>query len=259
MGTKILETDREKIIASLVAPLIPCQARLVVLLILVSALPVSSTSKLVAIVAVYLYSLLLVAVVARALSKLLAPGEAPELVLELPPYHRPSLKVIWWFAWDNTLHFLKKAGSVILGLSVLVWLLLHIGPSGFTDDASASMARVLGELLTPLTSIIGLPQWQVALALLTGFVAKETIASTLMVITGTLNPAQAIQALSLTPAQVASLMVFSTLYTPCVATISAFHAQFRRHKLTALLVLYEFLVATISAIIVYLAVNLLAF
>ncbi|UNQ72971.1 ferrous iron transport protein B [Infirmifilum sp. NZ] len=259
MGTKILETDREKIIASLVAPLIPCQARLVVLLILVSALPVSPTSKLVAIVAVYLYSLLLVAVVARALSRLLVPGEAPELVLELPPYHRPSLKVIWWFAWDNTLHFLKKAGSVILGLSVLVWLLLHIGPSGFTDDASASMARVIGESLTPLTSIIGLPQWQVALALLTGFVAKETIASTLMVITGTLNPAQAIQALSLTPAQVASLMVFSTLYTPCVATLSAFHAQFRRRKLTALLVLYEFLVATISAIIVYLAVNLLVF
>lgn len=259
MGTKILETDREKIVASFVAPLIPCQARLIVLLILVSALPAKPLAKMVALVSIYAYSLLLVAAVARMASKLLSHGEKPELVLELPPYHRPSMRVIWWFAWDSTLHFLKKAGGIILGLSLLMWLLLHFGPNGFTDDISSSIAKAIGEALTPLTAVIGIPYWQVALALLTGFVAKETIASTLTVITGTVDPVEAVQKLALTPAQIASLMVFAALYTPCLATVATFHTQFRRLKLTALLIAYEFAIATLSAIIIYQVLSLMGF
>ncbi|QOJ79437.1 ferrous iron transport protein B [Infirmifilum lucidum] len=259
MGTKILETDREKLIASLIAPLIPCQARLVVLLILISALPATPMAKVVALVSTYAYSLLLVAVVARVASTFLSHGEKPELVLELPPYHRPSLRVIWWFAWDSTLHFLKKAGGIILGLSVVVWLLLHLGPDGFTEDISSSIAKAIGEALTPLTAVMGIPHWQVALALLTGFVAKETVASTLTVITGTVDPVEAVQKLALTPAQIASLIIFITLYTPCLATVATFHTQFRRYKLTILLIAYEFAIATVSAVIVYQALNLMGF
>ncbi|MEZ0345339.1 MAG: ferrous iron transport protein B [Infirmifilum sp.] len=251
MGTKILDTDREKLVVSMVAPLVPCQARLVVLLFLASALPVSSTAKIIAVTAVYAYSLFLVAAVALAASRLLAPGEKPELILELPPYHRPSLKVIWWYAWDNTLHFLKKAGTIIFLFSLFVWLLLHVGPQGYTEDAVNSYARIIGDVFTPLTSLIGVSSWQVALALLTGFVAKETVASTLMVITSAASPQEAIQSLALTPAQVASLMVFTTLYTPCLATVGAFFTQFRSKKLTLILVAYEIGVAAISAAVVY--------
>lgn len=257
MGSKILDSDREKLLASLVAPLVPCQARLVVLLVLVSALPAPPTAKVFALLAVYAYSLLLVAAAAKVASRLMGRGEEPELLLELPPYHRPSMRVIWWFAWDNMLHFLKKAGVVIFALSVAMWLLLHTGPGGYTEDASSSYARLLGEALTPLTAAIGLRQWQVALALLTGFIAKEAVVSTLVIATGAQEPVAAAASLGLGPAEIASLMLFSTLYVPCLATVSAFYSRFRSAKLTLALVLYEMAVATFSAAAVYYGLKLL--
>lgn len=259
MGTKILDTDREKLITSMIAPLIPCQARLVILLFLASAIPATPMAKMLAILAVYAYSIFLVALVSKVTSKILEPSEKPELLLELPPYHRPSLKVIWWYAWDNTLHFLKKAGTIIFILAILVWSMLHIGPAGYTNDVTASYARIIGEALTPLTSIIGIGSWQVALALLTGFVAKEAVASTLIIVTGTTNPVDAVQALALTPAQIASLMIFTTLYTPCLATVSAFYSQTRSKKYTLILVAYELLLASASAALIYLLLSSMGF
>ncbi|MGC9106892.1 MAG: ferrous iron transport protein B [Infirmifilum sp.] len=251
MGTKILDTDKEKILVSMIAPLIPCQARLVILLFLASAIPAPSIAKIIAVLAVYAYSLLLVAVAVKIASRLMGGGAKTELILELPPYHRPSLKVIWWYAWDNTLHFLKKAGTIIFMLTILVWALLHTGPQGYVQEATDSYARSIGEAITPLTSLIGIQSWQISLALITGFIAKEAVASTLIVMTGATNPSEAVRSLALTPAQLASLMIFTTVYTPCLATVSAFHAQFRDRRLTLILVLYTLIIGTLSASLVY--------
>ncbi|ABL78251.1 ferrous iron transport protein B [Thermofilum pendens] len=251
MGTKILSTDREKVLASLLAPLIPCQARLVVLLLLASAIPNPLVSAFL-LVFIYAYALLLVAALGYVFSKLFFKAEEePELLVELPPYHRPSLRVIWWYAWDNTLHFLKKAGVIIFSLSIVVWILMSTGPAGYTQDVGTSYAYLIGTSLAPALALVGLGKWQVALALLSGFIAKESVASTLIIATGANTFSEAFSSLGLNTAQVASLMVFATLYTPCLATVSAFYVQTRNIKYALLLVFYELLIAFASSFTVY--------
>jgi ferrous iron transport protein B len=251
MGTKILNTDREKLLASFLAPLIPCQARLVVLLMLVSLLPNPALAALL-LLFIYSYSFLLIGVVGYLINKaFLRAEEEPSLILELPPYHLPSLRVIWWYAWDNTVHFLKKAGLIIFTLSSVMSILLTFGPGGLVNDVKESFAYLISSGFAPILTPIGLGRWEVALALLTGFIAKESIASTLLVITGRETPQAALAALNFTTPQIVALMLFVTLYTPCAATVGAFHSQVRNARYTLFLVLSELSVALASAYIAY--------
>jgi ferrous iron transport protein B len=257
MGTKILSTDREKFLASFLAPLIPCQARLVVLLMLLSLIPNPVIAGLL-LLFIYLYSFILVGILGYLISRYMEKTrEEPQLIIELPPYHLPSLRVIWWYAWDNTLHFLKKAGIIIFAISTLMSLLLMLGPSGIVSSVEGSYAYSISNLITPILTPIGLDRWEVALSLLSGFLAKESIASTLLIATGKDTLQAALATLNFTLPQIVSFMLFITLYTPCVATLSAFYSQVKSAKYTVLLILTELFLAYVSAFIAFKIFNLL--
>jgi len=257
MGTRILENDEEKTLSILLAPLVPCQARLFVLLVFASAFFKSPLIQTAVVALVYLVDIALIVFMSYILRlTLLRRYEPPELLVELPPYHRPSLRVISWYAWDKSSHFIKKAGTIIFVLSVITWILINYGPVGRTTQVSESYAAILGKALSPIGSLMGLPDWRLMLSLEVGFVAKEGMVESIVLMTGIDNPVKAVRSLNLSLPQVIAFLLVMIIYTPCIPTVSAFYQESKSVKLTIILVIYELILALLIGIISY---NLIKF
>ncbi len=243
--TALDEEERKQLIYT--TPFIPCQARLVVILAFVSALAVeSSLHQALIVMSVYALGILIALATSLMLRKFLYRKESPEFVLELPPLHKPSLKVVWWLTWDNLKHFLKKAGLIIVSTSAVFWFLIYLGPEGFLPTIygdsffTHSYAYIIGGYLAiPLKPIIGDHENTVKLgaALLAGFIAKEALLTTLAQIQG-LDPVAAVRSLNLTFGQALSLIYFITLYVPCVATLATILMEGRNVKATLASIAY---------------------
>jgi len=253
MSTRAMDDDRERLVTAMTVPLIPCQARLVVMLAVASVMFSSPLGQASFLLGIYLLSiglyLLSSALLNRVIFKVKVP---PELVLEVPPYHKPSLKVIWWYARMNAMKFIKRAGTIIFGLSILLWFLLHFGPRGFISmemletDAIAiegTLAAVLGKSLVPLGRLMGLGDWRIMLALETGLVAKESVLSTIVAATGASSVNQAIEALGMTNLQAVSLTIAMTTYVPCIATVGVLKQELRLLKYLLMIITYQLLLA----------------
>ncbi|MDK2373197.1 MAG: ferrous iron transport protein B [Candidatus Korarchaeota archaeon] len=254
VSTRAMDDDRERMVAAMASPLIPCQARLLVLLALASAAFTNPLEQSALTVSVYLLSFVLYLLTSKVLNKLVFKVEyAPDLVMELPPYHRPSLRVIWWYARSNTEHFVKKAGLLIFFLGVTTWFLLNFGPTGYLSqgDISMSYAAILGNLLTPVTSLIGLPDWRYALAFEVGFVAKEGLLITFSSITGAADPVEALRSMGITPLKAVSMALAMNYYVPCLATVAALFSELRIGKYVLLTVAIEISLALLLAGMAY--------
>ncbi len=250
VSTRAMDDDRERMVTAMASPLIPCQARLLVLLALASAAFTNPLEQSALTVSIYFLSFVLYLLVSKFLNKFVFKVEyAPDLVMELPPYHRPSLRVIWWYARSNTEHFVKKAGLLIFVLGVATWFLLNFGPSGYLSqgDISKSYAAILGNLLTPVTSLIGLPDWKYALAFEVGFVAKEGLLITFSSITGAADPVEALRSMGITPLKAVSMALAMNYYVPCLATVAALFSELRIGKYVLLTVVIEIVLALLLA------------
>jgi len=260
MGSRILLDDVERRQVIFLVPFIPCQARFIV----TSALVVSYFESPI-LQAVALLSMYLVGVITFLLSGLLIRRvvykvrESPEFILELPLIHIPKLKVIWWITWDYTKHFLRKAGLIILTLSVVIWFITSLGPNGYVEDISESYGAIVGRFLTPILTPFDIPSgtdWVLALALFQGFVAKESVLNTLAILYGTADISEAINSLGLTIPQAYALILFITLYVPCLATVAVVYQESRSLKMTILQVIYMVGIAYLTALTTYYILNL---
>ncbi len=262
VSTRAMDDDRERMVTAMTSPLVPCQARLLVLLALASAAFANPLEQSALTVSIYLLSFILYLLTSKLLNKFLFKVEyAPDLVMELPPYHRPSLRVIWWYARNNTEHFVRKAGLLIFVLGVATWFLLNFGPAGYLShgDISQSYAAILGNILTPVTSLIGLPDWRYALAFEVGFVAKEGLLITFSSITGAADPVEALKSMGITPLKAVSMALAMNYYVPCLATVAALFSELRIGKYVLLTVAIEIVLALLLAGTVYWAGALIGF
>jgi len=252
MGTRILEEENERKLAILLAPIIPCQARLVVLLAIVSAIYSSPLTQTIVVLFVYL-TILLVFLLVSSLIRLLVLGkyEPPELVIELPPYHIPSLRVISWYAWNRSKEFLKKAGTIIFLLSIILWFLLNYGPRGYGVPVEESFAALMAKSLLPIGSLIGLRDWVSNLALLSGIAAKEVVLETYVLALGIDDPIEALKASGLTPLSAFILLIVTMIYLPCVATVGVVYEESKSLKLTLILLVYEVAIAFLLGFTLY--------
>ncbi|MEM4436494.1 MAG: nucleoside recognition domain-containing protein, partial [Thermosphaera sp.] len=238
LATRASISFREKLRLTLTLPFIPCQARLIVLLAMSTALTSFSSSLL--IITGYLASFLVFVAVNYALYRLQDKprGRSPEILLEIPPLHKPIPKVVWWMTWSDLKHFIKRAGVIIFSASVIIWLLTHTTPGlQPTLDPSSSIAAAVSRLLAPSLRPIGITgeaAWIVLFGLLVGFFAKELFISSLLVISGAATIKQAALAAGLTDAELVPLSVFIVLYVPCLATLSAIYSETRSLRVTAL-------------------------
>ncbi|MCK4314911.1 MAG: ferrous iron transport protein B, partial [Anaerolineae bacterium] len=223
LGTRVIESRRARLLTILLAPLIPCTARMAVVAFLAPAF-FGSAATLVS------WGLILVALVVLALSgvlinKTIFQGRRVAFIMELPLYHVPNGRTIGLLVWQRSLAFLKKAGTLILVVSVVVWVLSAL-PGG---EIETSFLAQIGHLLEPAGRMMGF-DWRLMVALLTGFIAKENSIATLGVLFGSTGltaggageEAGLAGTLAATfPAATAlAFLVVQMLFIPCVATVA---------------------------------------
>jgi ferrous iron transport protein B len=251
-GTRIIEEPRARLLTILLAPLVPCTARMAVIAFIApfffgSAATIVSWGLI-------MVSLLVMALLGMILSKTVVRGEPLAFIMELPLYHRPHVRNILVLVWQRVLAFAQRAGTLILVVSVIIWALSWL-PNG---DIESSLLALVGQALSPLGAAMGL-DWRVLLALLTSFVAKENTIATLGILLGGNDGglAQTLPAL-LTPAAALAFLVVQVLFIPCAATIAAIHQETRSWGWTLFSVASLFVLSFAAGIAVYQTLNLLA-
>ena len=193
----------------------------------------------------YLLGIVVGIIIALVYRKTLFKGEAVPFVMELPNYRMPGAKNVVQLLWEKAKDFLQKAFSVILIATIIVWILqsfdLHFN---LVEDSSQSMLAMAAGVLIPLFKPLGLGDWRVCTSLISGFMAKESVVSTLEILYGGGITA------AISPVAAASLLVFSLLYTPCVAAIASIRRELGS-KWAVGVVLWQCLIAWIAAFIVH--------
>jgi len=217
LGTRIIESKRARVHTILLVPFVPCTARMAVVAILAPLFFGSSafwvTWGLVG------GNLAVLAVLGFVLHRFAFEDEHVAFIMELPLYHLPNGKTIGIYVWQNLVGFLRKAGSVILIASLVVWAFSYF-PTG---EITTSYLGMVGKWLQPVGTLMGLP-WQVLIALLTSFAAKENTVATLSVLYG--NVPAVLPSVVSTAAGL-GLLAFQMLFVPCVGTIAAIRQETR--------------------------------
>jgi ferrous iron transport protein B len=247
MGTRVIETQSGRLLTILLAPLVPCTARLQVLAVLTpvffGSLAVFVSAGLVAV------NLLVLAVMGIMLNRTLFRGRRMALIMELPLYHVPNLRTIGLFVWHNTWAFLRKATTVILVVSVLIWALGHFpGP-----DVEHSLLAQFGRALAPAARLMGM-DWRMVVALLASFVAKENAIAALGVLYGE-GPVHAgltsTLAAAVTPAAGLAFLAVTMLFIPCAATLAVMRQELRAWRWTLASVALLLVIALTAGVVAY--------
>lgn len=229
VGSRIIESGRARLLTILLTPLVPCAARMTVA-VLLAPLFFGRAAPLVTWGLVG-GSLVVLAATGALLGKWVMRGERAAFIMEMPLYHRPNARTIGLQVWQNSAEFLKKAGSLILIMSAVIWALSML-PHG---QIETSYLSAIGRALAPVGALMGL-DWKLIVALLSSFVAKENSIVTLGVLFGTGESASRLGAAlsgSLTPASALAFLVVQMLFIPCVATVAAMWQESRSGKWTA--------------------------
>jgi ferrous iron transport protein B len=223
LGARIIETRKARMITLLLIPFVPCTARLAVLT-LVSAAIFRENAVYVS-WSILALNIVVLGIAGVFVNKTLWKQDAP-FIMELPIYHRPDLKTILMVIRSRTVSFVRKAGTVILGVSLLIWLLSYF-PTGNVEESLLASA---GKLLQPLGVPLGL-DWKMITALLTGLVAKENVVATLGVLysVGKDGLSQTLPTI-MSPESAAAFLVVMMLFIPCAATIAVLRKEMNSNK-----------------------------
>lgn len=244
MSTRTLPSERDRKMTILLTPFMSCTAKLPIYAFFVNAFFPGKGALIMT--GLYLLGILMSILVAYLYRNTLFKGEAVPFVMELPDYRMPGAKNVGHLLWEKAKDFLQKAFSIILIATVIVWLLqsfdLHFNP--VTDSKDSILAMISG-LLVPILRPIGLGDWRICTSLISGFMAKESVVSTLEILFGA-NVKTAISSLT-----AASLLVFSLLYTPCVAAVASIKRELGT-KWAAAVVVWQCTLAWVAALVVHL-------
>ena len=218
MASRTLPSARDRKLTVLLTPFMSCTAKLPVYVFFASIF-FPKHSGLV-IVSLYALGIIMGIIVALVGKNTFFKGEAVPFVMELPSYRMPGAKNVLMLLWDKAKDFLERAFSVIFVASIVIWLLqsfdLRLNFVSGVDNSKSILASIAG-VVAPVFSLQGFGDWRIVTALVAGFMAKESVVSTLSVLTGTVGALSAL----ITPSAAYSLLVFCLLYTPCVAAIAS--------------------------------------
>jgi ferrous iron transport protein B len=259
MAARTIETPKERLLTILLTPLMSCSARLPVYALFVGSFFAKQEALIV--LSLYVLGILVSLLLAKIFSKTLLSEETSLFVIELPPYRLPQGKALWRSTWDKGKNFVKKAGTFIFAGSVFIWLLSYAGPSGLNVNMDDSYLAAIGGVFAPLLQPIGFGSWQAGSALLTGFLAKEAIISTMNIIYFVPDEAslQGLLATTFTPLSAYSFMAFILLYIPCLATVATIYKETGSKKWTIFSCFYALIIAYVVALVIYHGGKLLGF
>ena len=244
MASRTLPSERDRKMTILLTPFMSCSAKLPIYSLFAAAF----FPKYAGLVMVLLYfgGIVVGVLAALLLKSTVFKGEAVPFVMELPNYRLPGLKNVAQLLWEKARDFLQKAFTVIFAATIVIWFLQNFDLQlSLTADPQASiLARIAGDI-APLFAPLGFADWRVSTALITGFMAKESVVSTLIILFGS----EAALAVALTPAQAAPLLVFCLLYTPCIAAVAAVKRELG-NKWAVIMVVNQCAVAWLCALLV---------
>ncbi|MDX9938514.1 MAG: ferrous iron transport protein B [Sphaerochaetaceae bacterium] len=255
MASRTIENQRDRRMTVMLTPFIPCGAKLPVFALLVGAFfPnsawIASSMYLVGIIAVILSGIVLKKTKAFA-------GDPAPFVMELPAYHMPRMKGVFIHMWERGKQFIKKAGTIIAVASAAIWILQSTSWSFQLVETQQSILASLGRLIAPLFVPLGFGTWEVAVATITGLLAKETIVATFGIVLGLGNVAEGDPNLLasigtfFTPVSAYAFMVFTLFAAPCAAAIGATRREMQSARWTWAAILFQTGIAYAAALLVY--------
>ena len=251
MATRTLSSDRDRKMTILLTPFISCSAKLPIYGVFTAAFFPEYGALVM--IGLYVLGILLGILSGLILGRTAFKGNPVPFVMELPAYRLPAPKSVVRLVWDKAKDFITRAFTVIFLATIIIWVLQTFDSRiNVVSDSSQSLLAQIGRLIAPLFAPLGFGNWQMSTALLTGFTAKEAVVSTLTVLTGSSMatlPQTLSGALPL-PAALAFL-VFTLLYTPCVAAIAAVKREMGGAKSALFVVFYQTAVAWVAAFLVY--------
>ncbi len=245
MASRTLPSERDRKMTIMLTPFMSCSAKLPIYSFLVSAFFPGNGAL--AMIIIYFTGILVGILVALISNRTAFKGDAVPFVMELPNYRMPTPKNVGQLLWDKTQDFLKRAFTVIFVATIVIWFLQSFDTHlNLLTDSQNSILAVVAGFISPIFKPCGFADWRVVTALIAGFMAKESIVSTLTVLFGSAAAMTAV----LTKLSAASLLVFCLLYTPCVAAISSFKNELGA-KWALFEVLFQCAIAWVCATLVF--------
>ena len=220
MATRTLPSERDRKMTILLTPYMSCNAKMPIYGLFAAAF--FGGKKALVYIPLYILGILCGLIMARVTRKFLFKGEAVPFVMELPNYRMPTPSNVARLLWEKAKDFIERAFSVIFIATMVIWFLQTFSPRlNMVTDSRDSILAAVANLITPVLRPLGFADWRICVALIAGFMAKESVVSTLSVLFGSIAALQA----ALPPAAAVGLLVFCLLYTPCVAAVSSFKRE----------------------------------
>ena len=246
MASRTLPSERDRKMTILLTPFMSCSAKLPIYAFFAAAFFPEHGALVM--IALYFGGIFMGILMALLMGHTMFSGEAVPFVMELPNYRLPGAKNVRHLLWDKAKDFLQRAFTVIFLATMVIWFLqsfnLHLN---MVSDSRDSILAMVAGVIAPLFAPMGLADWRISTALITGFLAKESVVSTLSILFGS----TAALTSGITPLSAASLLVFCLLYTPCVAAIASIKRELGS-KWAISVVILQCAIAWIAAFLVYL-------
>ena len=231
MATRTMENEGDRMLAMMLVPFMSCTARLPIYGIFIAAFFTEHQALIM--LSIYLLGIVVALIVAAILKRTMFKGLSTPFVMELPTYKVPSLKGVLLHTWEKVKGFLKKAGTLILACSIVLWILQNIFPWGGSEP-QMSLLGIIGTAIAPIFAPLGFGTWQAAVAIIAGLAAKEVVVATFGTLAGMEeDDEEGITNLvhdTFTPLSAYAFMAFTLLYTPCFAAIGAIKQETNSYK-----------------------------
>lgn len=251
MSSRTLSSERDRKMTIMLIPFVSCSAKIPIYAVF-SAAFFPKHSALV-MFALYIFGIIMGIITALILNKTAFKGNPVPFVMELPNYRLPSAKSVLLLMWDKAKDFLQKAFTVIFVATVIIWFLGAFDSRlNFVTDSADSLLASIGRLISPIFAPLGLSDWRISTSLLAGLSAKEAVVSTMGVLMGTgLDGLGNALSSVFSPLTALSFLVFTLLYTPCVAAIATLRAELGSRLHTTGVIVLQCVIAWVCAFSVY--------
>lgn len=248
MSTRTLSSERDRKMTILLTPFMSCSAKLPIYTLIISVFFPRQYQALV-MVGLYIFGIICAIIYALILKSTKFKGEPVPFVMELPNYRLPSAKSVVHLIWEKAKGFIEKAFTIIFVASIIIWFLQTFDAKfNVAESPEQSLLAMIGSLVAPIFAPLGFGDWRVSTALITGFTAKESVVSTLTVLMG--GDAELVSTL-FTPFTAAVFLVFTLLYTPCVAAIATVKREMGGTKAAVATVIIQCAIAWCVAFLIH--------
>lgn len=251
MASRTLSSERDRKMTIMLIPFVSCSAKIPIYAVFSAAF--FPENSVIVMSALYIFGILTGIITALILNKTAFKGKPVPFVMELPNYRLPSLKSVLLLMWDKAKDFIQKAFTVIFIATVIIWFLGAFDTRfNFVSDSSDSLLAAIGRFISPVFAPLGLDDWRVSTSLLAGLSAKEAVVSTMSVLAGTsLEGLSSALGSIFTPLSAVSFLVFTLLYTPCVASIATLKSELGSRLHTAGVIILQCVIAWICAFVIF--------